>query len=565
MGAVEFNVQDLPQQATASTLGGPAGISVDNNGSLYVAASRDNRVLAFPLTPSIGGTAKLVLGQSDFTSTAANAGVFPQASSNSLSAPNDVKVDQNGNVFVADTANHRVLQFPSGAKTATRVWGQSDFVSNGINQVKPGSINVPLKMAIDYSTAPFALYVSDTANHRVLVWRDSVRFRSGDPADLVIGQPNLRTAVANVDTQGTPSQTSLSAPAGIVVSPADGTLYVADSGNHRVLRYPRPVNQSGRIMPDAVIGQTDFTSSTSAAVNSVSLNNPRAVALGPNGNLFVADGGNNRVLEFAAGAGNGASAIRVYGQPNMNSSTRPSRVSAQTLISPQGIAVDEATNLYVTDTGTNRVLIFPNTQNAPPSGMAATFVIGQTTFDRHRAEQPEGADGCFGGQQREHLRGGYGNNRVLIFPGVDLSCRLRERGRAGVDRPAEHGRNRHRTGILRMDCRRRTPVSAPVGFLYRPTGHIVRGRRGEQPGPAVPEVGVGPECRQPADQRTGSAGKHSGPVRHGSGRRSKDVLGTTTWPTALLNRQVVVNDELVAPIYFVGPGRQISRYPRTRL
>src|SRR5207248_801377 len=97
----------------------------------------------------------------------------------------------------------------------------------------------------------------------------------------------------------------------------DGTLYVADAGNNRVLRYPRPVNQSGRITPNAVIGQADFTSSTSAAVSSSSLSLPTGVALGPTGTLFVADAGNNRVLEFSAGSGSSASAIRVYGQPNM--------------------------------------------------------------------------------------------------------------------------------------------------------------------------------------------------------------------------------------------------------
>ena len=51
-------------------------------------------------------------------------------------------------------------------------------------------------MAIDYSSAPFALYVSDTGNNRVLIWKDSVHFQNGDPADLVIGQPSLLTGRA---------------------------------------------------------------------------------------------------------------------------------------------------------------------------------------------------------------------------------------------------------------------------------------------------------------------------------------------------------------------------------
>ena len=522
-GQSNFTSKTIPNQATASSVATPIGIAVDNTGSLYIAASRDNRVMAFPLTPSLGAAAKMVLGQADMTSTGANAGVFPQASPNTLSAPNDVKVDQNGNVFVVDTSNHRVLEFPSGSKSATRVWGQNDFVSNGANQVKPGSINAPFKMAIDYSQAPFALYVSDSANHRVLVWRDSVRFRNGDPADMVIGQPNLRTAVANVDTQGSPSQTSLSSPAGIVVNRFDGTLYVADSGNNRVLRYQRPVNQSGRIAPDAVIGQSDFTSATFAAVNGSSLNTPKGLALGPNGNLFVADFGNNRVLEFADRAGNGASAVRVYGQPNMNSSTRPSRASAQTVASPQGIAVDEATNLYVTDTGTNRVLIFPNTQNAPPSGMAAAFVVGQSFFDGTGQSLLKAPTDVSVDSNGNIFVADSGNNRVLAFQpliflpisGAQPSGVIGQQSSTGNDaeleftgRPADGGCALHADGLI-----------------YRPAGHAVRGRCGEQPGAAVPEGGRGAECRQRPDRHSGSAGQHRVAVWRGAGRRGKDVLG----------------------------------------
>ena len=366
-GQSNFATRVTPQQASSSTITVPAGLAIDGSGNLYVAAPSDNRVLVFSTATTLGGAAKSVLGQSDFTTTTANTGALPLASANSLASPVDVKVDANGNVFVADAANNRVLEYPPAAKSGSRVWGQSDFVSNGPNQIKPSSLRFPYHMAIDYSSAPFALYVSDTANHRVLVWKDSVRFRNGDPADLVVGQPNLRTALANVDTQGStnPSRTSLSAPQGIAVSPFDGTLYVADSGNNRVLRYPRPVSQSGRISPDAVIGQTDFTTALSASVSATSLNGPSGVAIGPNGDLFVADSGNNRVLEFPSGAGSGAAAVRVFGQPGMNSSVRQTQASAQTLASPLGIAVDPASNLYVADSGDNRLSDFSQYAERP--------------------------------------------------------------------------------------------------------------------------------------------------------------------------------------------------------
>ena len=135
-----------------------------------------------------------------------------------------------------------------------------------------------ISMAIDYSSAPFALYVSDTANNRVLVWKDSVRFRNGDPADLV------DRAAESADRRGERGYAGVRRTLrgrrfprrqGIAVNPTDGTLWVADSGNNRVLRFPRPVSQSGRISPDVVIGQADFTSALSAAVNASSLNSSR--------------------------------------------------------------------------------------------------------------------------------------------------------------------------------------------------------------------------------------------------------------------------------------------------
>jgi len=135
--------------------------------------------------------------------------------------------------------------------------GQNDFSSNGVNQVKPGSINSPYKIAIDYSQSPFALYVSDTNNHRILVWYDATAFRSGDPANLRSDNPTSHRPTEHRYTRISQAIADLAFFTRGMALDWLGNLYVADSGNNRVLRYPRPVNQLGRITADTVIGQAD--------------------------------------------------------------------------------------------------------------------------------------------------------------------------------------------------------------------------------------------------------------------------------------------------------------------
>lgn len=551
-GQGDFSTRGVPQQASASSLAGPAGIAVAND-DLYVSVPRDNRVLVFSLTAA-GGGAKNIFGQTDPASTLANAGAAPLASPSSLAQPFDVKTDSAGNVYVTDSGNHRVLQFAGGAKSAIRVWGQSDFVSNSPNQIKPGSINLPYKIAIDYLSPPFALYVSDTGNHRILVWKDSTRFRSGDAADLVIGQPNLRTGAPNVDSQsfGRPSQTSLFEPAGIAIDPNNGSLYVADAGNHRVLRYPRPVDQAGRITPDAVIGQPNFTSADSALVSAGSLRRPTGLAIGPNGNLFVSDSGNNRVLEYPASAGNGALAIRVYGQPNMASSIKPSQVSAQTLSEPQGIAIDAASNLYVADTGANRVLMFPNTQNAPTAGMPATFVLGQPGY----ASANAGEFRLPGDVAVDSSGGIYvsdrGNNRVLVYPSLvflPLSG-ASPIGAVGQQTPAGTRANWDSPDGLATAAGLRTPTGIYIdrqNTLYVADAGNSRVAHFLKAGVAVNAATL--QASVPL-ARGALASLFAGELA-----TDRASASTMPWPVELMNRQIVINDEFTAPLSFVGPGQ----------
>jgi uncharacterized protein (TIGR03437 family) len=558
-GQSNFTSRGVPAQPSSSTIAVPAGLGVGGN-TLYVASGAENRVLTFPL--AVGGPATGVLGQTDFATTTANTGSTPLASANSLFGPNDVKLDATGNLFVVDTGNNRLLQFAPGAKAAAKVWGQIDFVTNGPNQIKPASINFPFKIAVDYSSAPYALYVSDTGNNRVLGWKDSVRFRNGDPADFVIGQPNLRTGVANVDTGGStnPSNTSLSAPEGLAVDPNSGTLYVADSGNNRVLRYRRPVNQSGRIAPEAVLGQADFTSSVSAAVNASSLNSPAGLAFGPNGDLFVADAGNNRVLEFPAGAGTGASAIRVFGQPSMTVAVRPSQISAQTLANPLGITVDTASNLYVVDSGASRVIIYPNTQNAAPSGVAASFVVGQSGFGSTASGSGNlktPTDVAVDSMGNIYVADS-GNNRVLIYGSLVFLPA------AGAVPTAVVGQSTVSGTTANWNT---SDGLATAEGLYSPIGVYIDRQDTLYVGDAGNNRVV--QFLKPAAVVNAATYQGSVPVARGSlaalfgNALSVDTatVSATTWPTFAANRQLVINDDLPAPLYYVGPSQVNFQVP----
>ena len=105
---------------TANSLSNPLGIAFDANGNAYVADRSNNRVLFYPAGST---TATRVYGQNgSFTITIANNGGI---TANSLNQPFAVTTDSSGNLYVADYGNNRVLFYPNGSTTATRVYGQN--------------------------------------------------------------------------------------------------------------------------------------------------------------------------------------------------------------------------------------------------------------------------------------------------------------------------------------------------------------------------------------------------------------------------------------------------------
>lgn len=202
-----------------------------------------------------------------------------------------------GRLLVADTGNHRVLTFtidtslPPGATTATQCYGQEDCqkgLANRGGAVVANGFNQPRGLATDNTLGgPMrGFYVADTGNHRVLHYP----VFATEP-DLVYGQDGDFTTA--IPSKGGVTSSSLRDPTAVAVDSTDGSIWIADSGHHRVLHFPR-----GKTVADRVLGQPSFNAGEPPAAASASrMKSPTGVAL-TNNELLVADSGFSRVLRF---------------------------------------------------------------------------------------------------------------------------------------------------------------------------------------------------------------------------------------------------------------------------
>jgi hypothetical protein len=259
-------------------------------------------------------SASLVIGAPDFNSV----GFAPSRNSvgrRGGGGPEGIAFDAGGNLWVADTDNHRVLRFDApftNGQPASVVLGQPDFTSTSApTPPTPTSMNSPRSVAVD---AAGNLWVADSRNHRVL--RYSPPFSNGKAASLVIGQPRLDTNSG----PNPPAASSLLFPSGVTVD-SSGSLWVVDS-NRRVLGYDPPF-ANGQAA-STVLGQSDFVSN--AAVSP-----PTASSLAPSGpvafagqRMWVADGDNNRVLAFASSSRPPGTAVHPLSPPDF-----PLKVTAE--------------------------------------------------------------------------------------------------------------------------------------------------------------------------------------------------------------------------------------------
>ena len=398
-------------QFDSTVMSSPSGIFLFQDQSVGVIDSGFSRILIFPpytqwpnQSTTFSPQATAVYGQINFTSFQRNGVqsttmVTPPPAPNSLSNPEGAFfLPTSSQLYLTDTGNNRVIVLPVTGDTlgnAGSVLGQDSLIQGSINLIEGrefqfvqytsnGSAIVDAGIAIDNSGGTPHLYISDPNNHRVLGFKDIRNLQSSAKADIVIGQAGLGSALCNYPTGDSayPSSTNLCFPKGILVD-SQGNLYVADSGNGRVLRFPAPFSQPfGQVTADLVLGQSSFTSSIKVPSSST-MSSPYGLAFTGTNGLLVSDSSYNRVLyfpfsangTFAAGTDNGKLATKVFGQPDFRTVTSGS--SDSTLSNPHHIACDTSGQVYVADSGNNRIAVFPdpNSSQTPAAAQPSVLAI----------------------------------------------------------------------------------------------------------------------------------------------------------------------------------------------
>lgn len=271
-----------------------------------------------------------------------------------FNAPSNIAVDSSGNVYVADTSSNRIRKIDTSGVVTT--FAGSSTAGNADGTGSAAGFNAPAGVAVDSSGN---VYVADTGNHSIR------KITSAGVVTTIAGDGNA----SFLDANGTSAK--FSSPTGIAVD-GNGTLvYVADTGNNRI----RKITTAGVVTTMAGSGATGSTDGNGGDATFYS---PAGIATDTGGNLYVADTLNSRIRRVSY-----AGVVTTFAGSGSISAVDGLSTAASFNVS-RGIAVDSLGNVYVADTGNNKIRKITQsgavfTLAGPTSGYGSGYTDGPGT------------------------------------------------------------------------------------------------------------------------------------------------------------------------------------------
>ena len=315
--------------ATSASFTSPRGVAVDSKGNIFIADRDNHRVRR---VDGATGVITTVAGDGN----AAFAGDGGLATTASLNVARSVALDRQDNILIADAQNSRIRRVDGATGVITTVAGNGSFGFSGDGgPATSAALNSPRGLDLD---SQGNIFIADRANNRV---------RKVDASTGVISTVAGDGTPAFSGDGGQATSASLNSFRGVGLD-SQGNLFIADTENHRIRRVDAA---TGVITTVAGDGNPAYSGDGGQAT-SASLNSPRGVVVDIAGNLFIADRDNNRIRKVDAStgvittaAGDGTSGFSGDGGPATSAS----------LSVPIHVALDAQGNLFIADTGNQRI------------------------------------------------------------------------------------------------------------------------------------------------------------------------------------------------------------------
>jgi len=252
-----------------------------------------------------------------------------------LNFPTAIAVDAEGDLYIADTMNHRIRRVDAHTGRITTIAGVGlpRFGGDGGPSVAAG-LNEPVALVL----LGTRLYIADQSNNRIRM----VDLRTG----IITTIAGTGTATFNGDGRHA-TEAALAGPSGLTIG-TDGRLYIADTFNGRI----RAVDPSTGMIETVVGDGGEYRYQGESEAASASLSRPSGMAVDLEGNLFLTDSDNHLVRRWDRMAGR---IDRVAGNGIANYGGDGEAPLEASLNYPFGIVMDQQNHLFVADTFNHRI------------------------------------------------------------------------------------------------------------------------------------------------------------------------------------------------------------------